>query len=232
MVVVPATPVRRILIWLGLALMVPVAGLTGYLFALYQSDLDRELLGHMSERVGTLASELEDVRRQLTDSKLTAEVDSQAVAIQREEMAGLRETIRDLREQMSFYRRLMDSSATDRPLEIADLEIVGSDTVGDSRFRLLLTRPTELGDWVDGTLWLEVIGVQRGETSALSLAQVSDLESYPIEFKFRYFQRLSGSLRLPEGFVPRSVSVRVAFGSGNSAEVDRSFPWPGTLVSG
>ncbi len=231
MVVVPAIPFRRSLIWLGSVLTVLLAGVLGYFFAINQSEFDHNLAGQLSERIEILEGELDDIRRQLVDSKLAGAIDSQALAIQREEMSVLRETIRDLREQVGFYRRLMDSSSTDQPLEIADLEIFEADGVGDIRYRLLLTRPTDMGDWVSGTLWLALSGIEDGQESTLSLAEVSNLSVYPIEFKFRYFKRLSGSLRLPAGFRPKSILVKVAFGSGKATGVERLFAWPETGIS-
>ena len=37
-------------------------------------------------------------------------------------------------------------------------------------------------------------------------------ESSDIEFQFRYFQKLEGQFRLPDGFFPHSVLVEVVAG--------------------
>ena len=54
MVVVSATPLRRTLTLLGMALVVMSAGLLGYFFGIHQAELDRGLVGQLRERVATL----------------------------------------------------------------------------------------------------------------------------------------------------------------------------------
>ena len=228
MMVVSWTPLRRSLVLLGLVAAMVSAVLAGYLWAVRQSELDRDYLGHLGGQNRVLELELEDASRQLADVNLAREVDREALAIQRDEMAELHKTVREMREQLGFYRRLMDASSPGQALEVADFEVFGGEGSGTYRFRLLLTRPTEQGDWISGTARLVVSGLQGGNERELSLPEISETASYPLEYRFRYFQRLSGSLTLPEGFRPLRVTVRLFSPGGNTADVERTFRWSET----
>ena len=226
MMVVPRTPVRRLLSVAGLAAAVALAAVLGYLLGVRQSEFDRDYLDRLGARTRMLEVELEGSGRQLADANLAREVDRQALAIQRNELRDLHQTIGELRQQLAFYRRLMDASSSEQGLEVADFEILGAKSPDAYRFRLLLTRPTEQGDWISGNVRLTVTGQQAGKERVLSLPQVMDLDAYPLEFRFRYFKRLSGSLTLPAGFRPLRITVRLASQDEKGLEVERTFVWP------
>ena len=230
MMVVPRKRVGRALVLLALTVAIGGAALAGYLWAVRHSDLDRERLVRLGERIKALELELETAGRQRADANLAREVDRQALAIQHDEMVELRGTVRELREQLRFYRRLMDASSGGQGLDVADFEVFGIDGSGTYRYRLLLTRPTEQADWVSGVAEVAVSGIEAGRERELSLPEISEPDSYPFPYRFRYFQRLSGSLALPEGFRPRRVTVRLFPGDRNAGQVERTFDWPDPLL--
>ena len=229
MTVVPRKPGVRLLVLVGLILATVTAALTGYFWAVHESGLDRDHLDRLGERIRVLELELEDTRRQLADANLAREVDRQALEIQRDEMGELRGTERDLREQLGFYRRLMDAASPGQGLDVADFEVFGMAGSGAYGYRLLLSGPTKQGDWVSGSARLEVAGLTGNSEHELSLPEISDPDSYPLGYRFRYFQRLSGSMTLPEGFLPLRVKVRLFPGGQSGATVERTFNWHDAL---
>ncbi|MCY4563307.1 MAG: hypothetical protein OXE40_02370 [Gammaproteobacteria bacterium] len=228
MMVVPWTPRGRTLILSGLTVTIGAAAFAGYLWGMRQSEFEREHLDLLGGRIKALELELEDAGRRLADADLAREVDRQALAIQREEMTELRGTARELREQLGFYRRVMDTPSTGQALDVADFELSRLEDSRTFRYRLLLTRPTEKGDWVRGAARVEVSGLTGDSEQHLSLPEISDADSYPLEYRFRYFQRLTGSLTLPEGFRPLRVTVRLFPRGADTARVERTFNWPDT----
>ena len=83
---------------------------------------------------------------------------------------------------------------------------------------------------MQGRVEVEVRGVRgggegSGAEEALPLTAISEVENYPLRFRFRYFQDFSGVVTLPEGFRPQAVVV-VATPSGGGAErAKRRFDW-------
>lgn len=228
LLVMPWTPLGRALALLGLAAAIGAAVLAGYLWAASQSESASDDLEYLENRIKALEIELEDADRRLADVNLAREIDRQAVAIQSDEMAKLQDTVGELRENLAFYRQLMNTPAQGEALDVADFEVIGREGAGPYRYRLLLTRPTEQGDWVSGTARLDVTGVRGGSELRLALPEISDTDSYPLDYRFRYFQRLSGSLTLPNGFRPLRVTVKLSPRGEESSRVERTFEWPET----
>jgi hypothetical protein len=62
------------------------------------------------------------------------------------------------------------------------------------------------------------------DQQVLSLTDLGHTGTYPLSFRFRYFQDLDGEVLLPEGFQPVRVTV-TATPQGGRNEVERSFDW-------
>ena len=73
---------------------------------------------------------------------------------------------------------------------------------------------------------LDVIGVRPSDDSevVLSLTELSALDKYPLRFKFRYFQDLTGSLKLPADFEP--IRILITAQQQGKAALQETFPWP------
>jgi len=69
-----------------------------------------------------------------------------------------------------------------------------------------------------------VEGTRDGKLTRLDWGQLLQSPQAPAQrFEFRYFQRLEGTVLLPEGFVPGRVIARVRADGGGSAE--QAFSW-------
>ena len=65
-------------------------------------------------------------------------------------------------------------------------------------------------------------------TAALPLtaaAEIGEPETYPLKFRFRYFQDLSGVITLPPGFAPQTVEVVARRRGAKTADLSRTFAW-------
>ncbi len=218
----------RTIVLVGAASALGITIVLAYLWNTRPWDLSRDEVADHGARIAALELELEDARRRLADASLAREVDRQALSIQRETIAGLQDTVRELREQLGFFRRILDAPPPGLALEVAEFEVTGREESGAYRFRVLLTRSTERGDWISGTARLEVAGVAGGGRE-LSLLESNGQDPNPLKYRFRYFQRLTGSLSLPDDFQPLRVTVKLSPRGNDSAQVERTFDWPRPL---
>lgn len=82
-----------------------------------------------------------------------------------------------------------------------------SPTAGQLSYNIIFTRASKAGDAFRGVAQLVVTGRRAsGREEALTLT--------PMPMSLETFELLSGSLPLPEGFVPKEVMVRVLKGPG------------------
>ena len=71
---------------------------------------------------------------------------------------------------------------------------------------------------------LDVVGREGGEQVVKSLTDLAPEITYPMKFRFRYFQDLRGHMVLPEGFEAEQVLVTAKQNGQESMQA--SFPWP------
>lgn len=165
----------------------------------------REAALRRSEQVARVA--LEDLQRTLTERQ--------------EEIAGLRA-------DLAFYGRLV-GGARREGLAIQALRLR---PVADSKawtFAATLTQNIRRDSEVSGKVALSIDGVLAGKLTTLEWNALQQRDDAPgIEYRFKYFQQVRGTIMLPPGFQPSRVHVR-ADGDGGRAEQD--FDWAETQRS-
>ncbi len=228
MTVVPHTPVRRgvtlaILTLLGLA-----AVFAGYLLGQRQSGLDRTYLGVLEDQKRAGEVEVATLKQRLVDAELVREIDQQAAATLQENIKTLRDDLGGLKEEVTFYKSLMAPSSLSKGLQIAEFDVFGGEAPDTYNYHLLLTQVADRRNWIRGDVRLDVIGqddrLEIGE-QVLSLTDLTDIDTYPLKFRFRYFQDLSGLLALPVGFQPERVVVTVVQQGNRGNDLQQSFEW-------
>jgi len=212
------------------ALVVVAAAGFGYWLGLSKSDLDRTRIASLETRQRADQARLEALVRELADAQLAQSIDAQAARLLRETISELRGRVAGLREEVTFYKSLMAPSSMERGLQIAEFDLSPGDESSQFIYHLLLTQTAERRSWVSGDVRVEVSGVNAAADGAaveavLSLTELTDVEDYPLRFRFRYFQDFSGTVTLPDGFRPRSVRVTATPRSGSSDTAEREFDW-------
>ena len=147
----------------------------------------------------------------------------------------LKDQLAALTEEVTFYKSLMSPSSLAKGLQIADFELTAMEAEGRYTFHLLLTQVETRRDWVQGEATLEVEGRMRetgGTDSAtgngqrvLPLTEIGEDDSYPLKFRFRYFQDLTGVISLPAGFEPERIVVRAGKRGASTEAMTRTFDW-------
>ena len=115
---------------------------------------------------------------------------------------------------------------------MAELEVVADDDPGQYRYQLLLTQVALRRSYIAGEVRIDIIGgfsedVSEDNEAVLSLTELTDLKTYPLKFRFRYFQDLAGRLTLPDGFVP--LRVLVTANQKGKEPLQVNFPWPAAV---
>jgi hypothetical protein len=133
-----------------------------------------------------------------------------------------------LKEELSFLQKLVSDSSTKTGLSIARLT-VERERPDAWHYSVLVVRGGNPRDEFDGALTL-VAAVQPEEGGAKATAVTlpdDQPDSAPaLKLKFKYYQRLEGTIRVPDGAQVRSLTAR-AFESGQtSARATRTLAIP------
>ena len=220
--VVSHHPLTRPASVLGVAVICLLAALGGYWLGVAKGELDTTYMDSLESLADANTQQIGQLQAQLVALGLSQEVDSQTAQQLRVTIKELRDEIAVLTEEVTFYKSLMSPSELTRGLQIADFEIEPMPSANQYRFHLLLTQVESRRDWIQGDIELLVHG---SDQQVLSLTEIADSDTYPLKFRFRYFQDLSGMITLPEGFEPESVEITAQRRGASATNLAKSFAW-------
>lgn len=225
MAVVAVDPGRRRRQAIGLLLVAAAVLAAGYgLGRFHATQIASNLTERLEVKEATVES-LEGVREQLADVVLDRTVEVGASELLRKTIKEQKDEIARLTEQVDFFTRLMAPGNLPRGVTLDRFEVSSDEADGTYSYYLLMTQLAERRSWVQGMVIVDIEGTDAsGQRQVLSLTELASLSSYPLKYRFRYFQDFSGSLTLPEGFSPEIVRVR-ADRQGGKDNVEREFSW-------
>ncbi len=240
-------PWRRPLVILMTAVVGLVCLLVGFGLGQNREFVDRVTRNANAAELEQAQARIDELQSSLIDARLAADVQREASQALRRDLTKMRERGQRLDEEVTFYKSLMAPGSLVKGLQVTELELRNTDDNRMFNFELLLTQVALRRTYISGNVRLDIIGrfaegkypdefVKSADSAAaeqgdpqntevvLSLTEVSEVESYPLKFKFRYFQDLAGDIELPEHFLPARVLV-TAQQQGKEA-LQESFPWP------
>lgn len=163
------------------------------------------------------------LQQRVTTLQMSDKISRQANRELQQTLAEREEEVAGLRADVAFYERLVGSTGQRKGLSVHDVEL-RRDSDGSWRYTAMLTQNLNRGAVSKGGLTLSVEGTRGGKLTRLNWADLlQDPQASPQRFEFRYFQRLEGSLLLPQGFVPGRVIAQVKADRGGTAE--QAFAW-------
>lgn len=137
-------------------------------------------------------------------------------------LAARQEEIASLRNDLSFYQRLMEGGAQQPGLSVHSLALRATGDPRAFEYALTLSQNLKRNRQASGKVELLVGGSRGTENASLGLRDLGGSEA-ALEFSFKYFQQLNGLIMLPEGFRPATVRLRVQPEGGGG--VEREFMW-------
>lgn len=174
---------------------------------------------------------LEEENQKLSDE---AAYKGQSSAIDHHALEGVRIALEEreaellaLKEELAFYRSIVSPSAMRPGLHIQSLQLEKGSAKGEYRYKLVLTLVRGKRA-AKGAVSIAVTGLQGGKPKTIKMAGENDSG----KFSFRYFQRLEGSLVLPEGFDPQQITVSAVPSTKKMEPVEKAFAWQAATESG
>ncbi len=225
MKVVAHRPLRTaVMLVIGFAIVVGV-GVAGYWFGRGEiGAAATAIIGTTSENASA-EQRVVQLERKLADIQLSQVVDGDASESLRQTIKSLRDELSASQDEVLFYRQLMAPSEAQRGLRVEKLELSPGANPTEVKYRLLLTQVSDKNDWASGTVTVDIVGTSANEQVVLPLTEMTQVESYPLAFKFRYFQDFTGTLAIPDGLKPDQVVVTAATSGKDGKRVQKTFSW-------
>lgn len=156
----------------------------------------------------------------------TAQLERQTIANLQAEMIKQQDEVYTLRKELEFYQGIMASASESRGLSIQGLHIEEISQARSYYFKLILTHVSKSDKMAAGRLSILLEGVQDDVPRTIDIREITLSKSLSLVFKFSSFERIEGSIVLPEGFVAHRVIVRVRQeGRKTTPEMERIFDW-------
>lgn len=220
--------------WLGLAVVMVFLATAAYL--LFESGIR-----YSGERVERLTQQLDSIegsyealqqantelQEQLAVLKRSSEIDRRATREVRNEYAGLREKVMELRKQLAFYQGIVSPGDARPGLRIQRFHLEPTQEEGGFFFSLTLTQVKRNERYVRGVVEMEIEGLEDGKPKLLEFRKLAAGNSKVLNFKFRYYQNFEGEIRIPAQFKPQQVRILLKpKGKGQPPGIEETMDWP------
>ena len=165
---------------------------------------------------------VDQLTRQQATAQASDRVSRAALADVQASLAEREEEIAGLRADVAFYERLVGATSQRKGLNTHSVEFA-QEAAGSWHYTVVVTQNLNRGAISQGQMRFSLQGVKDGKLTTVSWDELHQRQGAPGQaYSFRYFQQLSGSVMLPEGFTPQRVRVSLS-GSGSTNTQD--FDW-------
>lgn len=175
----------------------------------------------------TMKSTIVKLEERIVMLERTAQVERQTITNLQQSVVKQQDEIYKLRNELDFYQGIMTSAGESKGLNIQGLHIEETSQPRSYYFKLILTHVSKSDKVAAGKLSILLEGVQRGTARTIDIRELTLSESLSLNFKFGNFERIEGSIMLPENFIVHRVIVRARQdGKRKTPEIERVFDWP------
>jgi hypothetical protein len=179
----------------------------------------------LNASLASAQGEIETLKAQVAQNQRAGQVSELASNSMESDLAKAKEDIAALRSELSFYEKVVSGGADQAGLTINDLELRATDNAGVYRFIVTLSQNLKKDRMAKGGITLSMRGVKNGKLMRLDFKDLSGTDGPKnVPFEFKYFQRVEGSIMLPEGFAADRLQV-TADGDAGVGRVRRDFTW-------
>jgi len=224
----PRMAVRTRLPWpwrfaIAIAFVASIAGMWwwGFDFGQLLGGFNRR---ENEQRIATLTADTLTAQREAAElrarntrleSELAMMLGTQAT-LQRQQAEALQDSAR-LKDELAFFQQFFADSTKAPPLSVQRIGVEGGPEV--ARYSVMVVRGASAKNDFEGhvTLGFDLVAASSNATGMpVSVALPGDGDAPPLKLKFKYYQRVEGTLPLPPGYVVRTVTARV-FETGAAA---------------
>lgn len=225
---------HRNLIWTAVVLGAVVIGLlawwiydAGKLRGAAELESLRDEHARLLKQHELVADTNSELLEQVAILERSSQIDRQAAEKVQNELGALQEVLHAARDEIEFYRGIVSHSDGKSGLRIQRFALNAGTQPGKFNYDLVLMQLKNNERYVSGQVGGKIIGRLEGETRELDMAAVAGNGAEQLDFRFRYFQRLTGEIALPDGFQAQEVVLSIKTTGKNAPEpLLEVFEWP------
>lgn len=181
----------------------------GRYLSVYERESAIEEAKSLQKQLDVYQEAYEKANHELVTQAQYAKVDSLSNQQLIETIKRLQKTQSKLRSELTFYRNIMAPELDQKGLTIAEFNVSKSQSNKGLYFKLVLTQSGKQDQFLKGSVKLTINGsnAKTGSPVSYHFNDLGNFDAKHFQFKFRYFQNMEGEIKLPVGFVPKTVSI-------------------------
>lgn len=213
---------------LNLLMMVVVGGVVWWLvenshrITGFNREEAKQQLAVLSDDNVRLKRDSEAIRAQLNERERQLQVEKASQVELARSVAQLQEENAALKEDLGFLRNIMSSVATPEGLSLANIKIEPDGRPNEYRYRMLLTQGGQRKQDFRGRIQILAKVSQNGTAVILPFPDDATVRDGPGDLEFRFYQKVEGRFKLPEGTILKSVDIRVFALPGGQVKLSRT----------
>ena len=128
-------------------------------------------------------------------------------------------------DELEFYRKLSTESGQNRGFDVHRVLLQNSSDKNIYALSITLRQGMKKAKTISGSLTMSVQGILKNKPHQLNWASLSGIPEKPV-FSFKYFQQISTSIHIPEGFIPQKLLISIkSKRDGKSDTLNKDIDW-------
>ena len=186
-------------------------------------DLRREILS-LSKELKILDEQNESLEQQIAALELTQRINQDALRVAQEDHKQLQDANLELEKDLSSLKRLVRKGRGGY-LKIQNFSLKQGQSPDLINYNFTVAQMIDDFSESSGEIIIRILGMLHGKQVSLRLDEMSAAEPLIQNMRFKHFQNIKGSLRLPEDMVPEAVEVEVVPSAKSLMPLREKFNW-------
>ena len=212
---------------LNVVMMAAVAGTVwwvvenSYRITGFDREEAKQQIAALGDENVRLKRDLEAARASVAELERQVAIDKAAQNELARNVTQLQDENAALKEDLGFLRNIMSSGTTPEGLGIANWQVEQDGQSNEYRYRMLLTQGGQRKQDFKGRIQLLARVAHQGTVATLAFPEAQSSEGEG-GVEFRFYQKVEGRFRIPEGAVLKGYEVRVIALPGGQVKLSRS----------
>ncbi len=212
---------------LNVLMMAAVAGVVwwlvenSYRITGFDREEARQQIASLGDENARLKRDLDAARAARAEAERQLAIDKAAQMELARNVSQLQDENAALKEDLGFLRNIMSSGATPEGLGLANLKVEQDGQPNEFRYRMLLTQGGQRKQDFKGRIQLLARIAHEGAVATLAFPEANAAPTDGV-VEFRFYQKVDGRFRIPEGAILKGYEVRVIALPGGQVKLSRS----------
>ena len=175
----------------------------------FNRDEAKQQIAQLDEENREFKKRVETLKGALAERERQVQIEKAAQAELAKNAAQLQDENASLKEDLGFLRNIMTAGNVPEGLSIQNLKVEPDVRSNEFRYRMLLIQGGQRKQDFRGKVQIIARVAHNGALATLSFPEDAALKAPGAEVDLKYYQKLEGRFRIPEGALLKSVQVRI-----------------------